>query len=54
MYGDTLGVNLVVSGNPKKPPVPQNLGQGPLPVNPRPADANRSTAWADDPRRGRR
>jgi hypothetical protein len=49
MYGDTLGVNLVVSGNPKKPPVPQNLGQGPLPVNPRPADANRSTAWADDP-----
>ena len=48
MYGDTVGVNIVLSGNPKKPPVPQNLGQGPLPVNPRPADANRSTAWADD------
>ena len=49
MYGDTVGVNIVLSGNPKRPPVPQNLGQGPLPVNPRPADANRSTAWADDP-----
>ena len=48
MYGDTVGVNIVLSGNPKRPPVPQNLGQGPLPVNPRPADANRSTAWADD------
>ena len=52
MYGDTVGVNIVLSGNPKQPPVPQNLGQGPLPVNPRPADANRSTAWADDRRRG--
>ena len=49
MYGDTVGVNIVISGNPKRPPVPQNLGQGPLPVNPRSADANRSTAWADDP-----
>lgn len=50
MYGDTLGLNIVLSGNPMKPPVPQNLGQGPLPVNPRPADANRSTAWASDPK----
>ena len=49
MYGDTLGLNIVISGNPYKPPVPQNLGQGPLPVNPRPADGNRSTAWAADP-----
>ena len=35
-------------GNPKKPLVPQNLGAGPLPVNPRPADAARSTAWVND------
>jgi hypothetical protein len=49
MYGDTVGVNIILSGNPKRPPVPQNIGQGPLPVQPRPADANRSTAWADDP-----
>ena len=49
MYGDTVGVNVVLSGNPLKPPVPQNIGQGPLPVNPRPANANMSTDWADNP-----
>lgn len=45
MYGSEVGFNVVVSGNPLHPPVPQNLGAGPLPVNPRPADANKSTAW---------
>ena len=48
MYGDTVGFNVVVSGNPYKPVTPQNLGLGPVPVNPRPADANMSTAWVDD------
>jgi hypothetical protein len=47
MYGDAVGVNLVVSGNPYNPPVPQNLGTGPLPVNPRPA-GGRSTGWVND------
>ena len=49
MYGSTVGFNVVVSGNPYKPLTPQNLGTGPVPVNPRPADANRSTAWVNDP-----
>ena len=35
MYGDAVGFNVVVSGNPKKPLTPQDLGAGPLPVNPR-------------------
>ena len=39
----------MVSGNPYKPVTPQDLGTGPMPVNPRPADANMSTAWVDDP-----
>jgi len=48
MYGDTVGFNVVVSGNPYKPLTPQNLGLGPVPVNPRPAGANMSTAWVED------
>ncbi len=49
MYGSTVGFNLVFSGNPYKPLTPQNLGIGPVPVNARPPDANRSTAWVNDP-----
>ena len=49
MYGSTVGFNVVVSGNPYKPITPQNLGTGPVPINPRPADANRSGAWVNDP-----
>jgi hypothetical protein len=49
MYGSTFGLNLVVSGNPKNPPVPQDLGPGPLPVIERPEGGNRSTAWVDNP-----
>ena len=48
MYGDTVGFNVSVSGNPYKPLTPQDLGTGPMPVNPRPANANMSTAWVDD------
>jgi hypothetical protein len=47
MYGDTLGFNVVFSGNPNKPLVPQNLGPGPLPFNPRPA-GGRGTDWVND------
>lgn len=49
MYGDAVGFNVVFSGNPYKPITPQDLGTGPVPVNPRPANANMSTAWVDDP-----
>lgn len=48
MYGDTVGFNVTLSGNPSKPPVPQNLAPGPIPVNPRPANANRSTDWVNN------
>ncbi|HRO11747.1 YjbH domain-containing protein [Amaricoccus sp.] len=48
MYGSTVGINVVVSGNPYKPLTPQNLGTGPVPINPRPANANRSGAWVND------
>ena len=44
-----VGFNVVVSGNPYKPLTPQNLGTGPVPVNPRPADANTSTRLGERP-----
>jgi exopolysaccharide biosynthesis protein YbjH len=47
MYGDTVGVNVVFSGNPKKPLVPQNLDPAPVPVNPRPP-GGRGTDWVND------
>jgi hypothetical protein len=49
MYGDTAGFNLVLSGNPNKPLTPQNLGDGPLPVNPVPPNAPQGTGWASNP-----
>ena len=49
MYGSTVGFNVVLSANPYQPLTPQNLGTGPVPINPRPADANRSGAWVNDP-----
>ena len=48
MYGSSVGFNVVLSGNPKEPPVPQNLGFGPLPVNPRPAEGRDNTTWVND------
>lgn len=48
MYGDAVGFNVVLSGNPWRPPVPQNLGTGPVPVNPRPEGAPRGGAWVAD------
>lgn len=47
MYGDTVGFNVVFSGNPKQPLVPQNLGPGPLPINPRP-QGMRGTDWVQN------
>ncbi len=49
MYGSEVGVNLALSGNPKRPLVPPDLGTGPLPVNARPADAPTGTNWATNP-----
>jgi hypothetical protein len=49
MYGSEIGFNIAVSGNPKRPITPQDLGSGPLPVNARPADAPRGTGWASNP-----
>lgn len=49
MYGDKVGFNVVVSGNPKNPLTPQDLGTGPLPVNARAADAPAGTSWAGNP-----
>jgi hypothetical protein len=49
MYGSEVGFNVAISGNPKKPLTPQDLGTGPLPVNARSADAPRGTAWAGNP-----
>jgi hypothetical protein len=47
MYGDTVGVNVVFSGNPKNPIVAQNLDPAPVPVNPRPP-GGRGTDWVND------
>lgn len=49
MYGSAVGFNLALTGNPNRPLTPQNLGTGPLPVNPRAADAPQGTAWVNDP-----
>ncbi len=49
MYGSELGFNIAVSGNPKRPLTPQDLGAGPLPVNARAGDAPRGTGWATNP-----
>ena len=50
MYGDDGRLQRrAVAATRSKPLTPQNLGTGPLPVNPRPADANRSTAWVERP-----
>lgn len=48
MYGSEFGFNIALSGNPWRPPVPQNIGAGPAPVNARPGDASRATGWAEN------
>jgi hypothetical protein len=49
MYGSEVGFNIAISGNPNKPLTPQDLGAGPVPINPRPAGAPQGTAWAANP-----
>lgn len=49
MYGSAVGFNIVVSGNPKNPLTPQDLGSGPLPVNARAANAPRGSGWGQNP-----
>ena len=49
MYGDTIGFNIALSGNPNDPLTPQDLGTGPLPVVARAPDAPQGTAWATNP-----
>ncbi|MCB1402041.1 MAG: YjbH domain-containing protein, partial [Rhodobacteraceae bacterium] len=49
MYGDTVGFNVSLSGNPNRPLAPQDLGTGPLPVNARAMDAPQGTDWATNP-----
>lgn len=46
LYGDTVGFQLNLTGNPKRPIAPQDLGSGPVPIRARAADAPRSAAWA--------
>ena len=46
LYGDTVGFQINVSGNPRKPLAPQDLGAGPAPLIARKADAPTGTKWA--------
>ncbi len=47
-YGSDFGLRLTISGNPYRPIVPSDFGIGPVPVNPRLGDYNRSEKWADN------
>ena len=49
MYGDKVGFNIALSGNPRKALTPQDLGVGPIPTTPRPPDASLSEGWQADP-----
>ncbi|MCK5714243.1 MAG: YjbH domain-containing protein, partial [Hyphomicrobiaceae bacterium] len=48
-YGSEYGLRLNLSGNPNRPIVPADLGIGPVPVNPRLGDYDRSEGWANNP-----
>ncbi|WP_413150019.1 YjbH domain-containing protein [Amaricoccus sp. W119] len=49
MYGDKLGFNIALSGNPNKPLTPQDLGVGPIPTTARPEGAPMGEGWQNDP-----
>jgi hypothetical protein len=49
MYGDKLGFNVALSGNPNKPLTPQDLGVGPIPTTARPLGAPMGDGWQNDP-----
>ncbi len=48
-YGSDFGVRLTLSGNPNRPIVSPDFGIGPVPVNPRLGDYDRSEGWANSP-----
>ncbi|MCF6305376.1 MAG: YjbH domain-containing protein [Rhodobacteraceae bacterium] len=48
-YGSDFGFRVTLTGNPNVPITPQDIGTGPAPINARPADASRDTAWAANP-----
>ncbi|MCK4862380.1 MAG: YjbH domain-containing protein, partial [Rhodobacteraceae bacterium] len=48
-YGSDFGLRLTLSGNPNRPIVPSDFGIGPVPVNPRLGDYDRSEGWANNP-----
>ncbi len=48
-YGSDFGLRLTLSGNPNRPIVSPDFGIGPVPVNPRLGDYDRSEGWADSP-----
>lgn len=48
-YGTDIGFRVTISGNPNRPIVPPDLGIGPVPVNPRLGDYDRSEGWANNP-----
>ena len=47
MHGSEIGVQITLTGNPLDPLSPQDLGAGPVPVNPRPAALRGNTGWAN-------
>lgn len=49
MYGDKLGFNVALSGNPSSPLTPQDLGVGPIPTTARPLNAPMGEGWQNDP-----
>lgn len=49
MYGDKVGFNIALTGNPNAPLTPQDLGVGPIPATPRPPDASLGDGWQNDP-----
>ena len=44
-YGTDFGLRLTLSGNPNRPIVSPDLGMGPVPVNPRPANHSTDGSW---------
>ncbi len=48
-YGSEIGMRLTLSANPNRPIVSPDFGIGPVPVNPRLGDYDRSVEWANNP-----
>lgn len=46
LYGDTVGFQLTIAGNPRRPLAAPDFGRGPTPLLARPANAPMNTNWA--------